>query len=159
MHLRKDAAAQEKARGQHRVAQQQTQVASQAAEQAAHHALHARTVAADPRLLSALDGVVQALAQAQVAVTVNNPPAQGIADLVRLQTILIEASLLPLVRGLTASIEHEKDNAQHLQEALASLKLIEERGVGPGTAGAGSAATEIYRPFKPKARGTRSDEK
>ncbi len=63
-------------------------------------------------------GFRASLQNAQLAVTVQNPPPPGITELVRLQTILIEASLLPLVRGLSSSIEHEKENAVRLEQAL-----------------------------------------
>ena len=145
--LRKDAATNDKLR-----LQQQAEHAQQAA------AWQSKAVSSDPKLLAALDGVVQALAQAQLAVTVNNPPTQGIADLVRLQTILIEASLLPLVRGLASSIEHEKGNAGRLEQALASLKQLEERGIGTVTVTGAPATTttEVHRPFKPRPQGTRA---
>ncbi|MDP2341035.1 MAG: DNA repair ATPase [Deltaproteobacteria bacterium] len=156
--LRKDTAAQEQLRHQQQTEQR------------------ALPPSSDPKLLAALEGVVTALAQAQMAITVNNPPAEGIADLVRMQSILIEASLLPLVRGLASSIEHEKDNAGRLEEALASLKALAERPVtvqtvqtvqtvGPPGApmsaplGEATTTTEVHRPFKPKPQGTRVKDK
>jgi hypothetical protein len=98
----------------------------------------------------------KALQDAQLTVNVDNPPPQGITDLVRLQTILIEASLLPLVRGLAASIEHEKANATRLEEALEALRALEQKGI---VAAAPSTTTmEPHRPFKPKPQGTRVEE-
>ena len=117
----------------------------------------ARSVGAtDPALLAALERVSTSLAEAQLAVTVHNPANPGITDLVRLQTILIEASLLPLVRGLTSSIDHENENAERLESVLASLKLIESKGI-VGVTG-DLTATSTHRPFKPKVQGTRIED-
>ncbi|HEY1099195.1 MAG TPA: AAA family ATPase, partial [Myxococcota bacterium] len=116
-----------------------------------------QAAATDPAVLSALEQVSTSLQQAQLAVTVHNPANPGITDLVRLQTILIEASLLPLVRGLASSIEHEKENAERLEAALVALKSIEAKGV-VGVTG-DLTATSTHRPFKPKVQGTRADEK
>jgi hypothetical protein len=96
-----------------------------------------------------------ALAEIQVGITVENAPPQGIADLVRLQTVLIEASLLPLVKGLASSIEHEKENAGRLEAALDALKALEQRGLSTTPA----TASSTYRPFKARVQGTRIDEK
>jgi hypothetical protein len=52
--------------------------------------------AVDPAVLAALERVSIALQQAQLAVTVHNPANPGISELVRLQTMLIEQSLVPL---------------------------------------------------------------
>jgi hypothetical protein len=73
---------------------------------------------------------------------------------VRLQTVLIEASLLPLVKGLASSIEHEKENASRLEAALEALKALEQRGI----AATPVTASPNYRPFKAKVQGTRIDE-
>ena len=90
-----------------------------------------------------------------MGITVDNPPPQGITDLVRLQTVLIEASLLPLVKGLVSSIEHEKENAGRLEEALEALKALEAKGVVAGTA---PTTSPTYRPFKPRVQGTRAED-
>ena len=113
------------------------------------------TQATDPQLLATLERVMAALAEIQVGITVENAPPQGIADLVRLQTVLIEASLLPLVKGLASSIEHEKENAGRLEAALDALKTIEQRGLSTTPA----TASSTYRPFKARVQGTRIDEK
>jgi hypothetical protein len=110
--------------------------------------------ASDPAMLTALERVTSALGEMQVGITVENPPPQGITDLVRLQTVLIEASLLPLVKGLASSIEHEKENASRLEAALEALKALEQRGI----AATPVTASPNYRPFKAKVQGTRIDE-
>jgi xanthosine utilization system XapX-like protein len=97
--------------------------------------------------------VMTALQQAQWNVQIDNPAPPGIAELVRLQTILIEASLLPLVRGLASSLEHEKENANRLEAALQALRALEQKGVAVAT-----TTTEPHRPFKPRAQGTRVKE-
>jgi hypothetical protein len=108
-----------------------------------------------PALIEKIDAIVDALAAARLDVKVTSPAPAGINELVRLQTILIEASLLPIVRALSSSIEHEKDNAQKLEAVLAELKALEEKGLPA----AQPATNEVYRPFKPKPEGTRRDEK
>ena len=113
--------------------------------------------ATDPTLLAALERVSTSLMQAQLAVTVHNPATPGISELVRLQTSLIEASLLPLLRGLASSIEQEQANAGRLESALESLKVIESKGIVGVTADL--TATSTHRPFKPKVQGTRVDDK
>ena len=104
--------------------------------------------------LQRVDQAIEALGKAHVDVHVQAPPPQGVNDLLRLQTILIEASLLPLVKGMASSIEHERGNAARLEEALEALRALEQRGVTTATA---TASTPMYRPFAPK--GTRSEDK
>ncbi len=116
----------------------------------------ARAQSTDPALIAALERSIAALSQLQVGITVENPPPQGITDLVRLQTVLIEASLLPLVKGLASSIEHEKENASRLEEALEALKALEAKGVVGGVA---PSSSPTYRPFKPRVQGTRAEDK
>ena len=108
----------------------------------------------DPQLLARLDQVVQALEAAKIDVRLTSPAPAGIAELVRLQTILIEASLLPLVKGLASSIEHEKANANRLEEALEALKALDAKGLPA----AQPAQTEVYRPFKAAPKGVRRDD-
>jgi hypothetical protein len=110
--------------------------------------------AADPALLGKIDDVIQALQAAKIDVKLTSPAPAGVAELLRLQTILIEASLLPLVRGLASSIEHEKSNASLLEEALAALKALEAKGLPA----AQPTQSETYRPFKPKPKGVRRDD-
>lgn len=157
-------AAQEQARERDAQVRAKERAADVAARTAAEESARAlaeaaakRPVPVDPKLVAAVDGAVSALANAQLAVTVQNPPPQGITELVRLQTILIEASLLPLVRGLASSIEHEKENATRLEQALDALRALEAKGVA--VAVAAPATSEVHRPFKPKPLGTRVDEK
>lgn len=114
-----------------------------------------RAAQTDPALLRAVDGLVQALRDVELGITVENPPPQGIADLVRLQTVLIEASLLPLVKGLASSIEHEKENASRLEAALEALRALEAKGAVVGTT---PSASPTYRPFKPRIQGTRVED-
>jgi hypothetical protein len=116
---------------------------------------HIASSTIDPALIAKIDAIVDALAAAKLDVKVMSPAPAGITELVRLQTILIEASLLPIVRAMSSSIEHEKDNAQKLEAVLAELKALEEKGLPA----AQPATNEVYRPFKAKAEGTRRDEK
>ena len=109
--------------------------------------------AADPALLGKIDAVIVALEAAQINVKLTSPAPAGVAELLRLQTILIEASLLPLVKGLASSIEHEKGNARLLEEALASLQALEAKGLPA----AQPTQSESYRPFKAKPAGKRRD--
>ena len=117
----------------------------------------------NPRLVGLLEGIARSLMDAQLAVNIQNPPPQGISDLVRLQTVLIEASLLPLVKGLASSIEHEKENAGRLEAALEALKNLENQGgFGGGSAASGvtpPTAQATYRPFRPRVQGTRAEDK
>jgi hypothetical protein len=115
----------------------------------------ARATATDPALITALERALAALGELQVGITVQNPPPQGITDLVRLQTVLIEASLLPLMKGLSSSIEHEKENAARLDEALEALKALEAKGV---VSSSPTATSPSYRPFKPRVQGTRAED-
>ncbi|MBI1947628.1 MAG: DNA repair ATPase [Deltaproteobacteria bacterium] len=111
--------------------------------------------AALAQVLQRLDATIAALSDAQLEVNVTAPVPQGITELVRLQTILIEASLLPLVKGLASSIEHEKENAGRLEEALTALRAIEERGLAPATT---TSSAEPYRPYKPRPAGVRRED-
>ncbi|OGQ22129.1 MAG: hypothetical protein A2138_22985 [Deltaproteobacteria bacterium RBG_16_71_12] len=111
--------------------------------------------AALAQVLQRLDATIAALGDAQLEVNVTAPVPQGITELVRLQTILIEASLLPLVKGLASSIEHEKENAGRLEEALAALRAIEQKGLAPATS---TSSAEPYRPYKPKPAGVRRED-
>ena len=110
--------------------------------------------AALARVLERLDATVAALSDAQLQVNVTAPMPQGITELVRLQTILIEASLLPLVKGLASSIEHEKGNASRLEEALEALRALEQKGLTSPA----PVSTDPYRPFKPKPAGVRRED-
>ncbi len=116
-------------------------------------ALPAWTAAA-PALLAKIDSVIEALEAAKIDVKLTRPAPAGVAELLRLQTILIEASLLPLVKGLASSIEHEKGNASLLEEALTALKALEAKGLPA----AQPTQSETYRPFKPKPAGVRRDD-
>lgn len=107
-----------------------------------------------PEVLIRLDQLVQALEAARLDVKVTSPAPAGIAELVRLQTILIEASLLPLVKTMASSLEHEKDNALRLEEALAALRALEEKGLPAAQPTQG----EVYRPFKPRPTGVRRED-
>ena len=113
---------------------------------------------ADPALLEKLDAAIDALSAAKIDVRLEAPAPAGIAELVRLQTILIEASLLPLVKGLASSIQHEKDNAQKLEAALEALKALDAKGLPAPQ----PVQLESYRPFKPKPagppKGTRTED-
>ncbi len=110
--------------------------------------------ALDPVLVARLDQVIEALMAARLDVKVTSPAPAGIAELVRLQTILIEASLLPIVKALSSSIEHEKGNAKRLEEVLEELKALEEKGLPAPQ----PAQNEVYRPFKPRPAGVRREE-
>jgi hypothetical protein len=102
---------------------------------------------ADPALLAKLDAAIESLQAAKIDVRLEAPAPAGISELVRLQTTLIEASLLPLVKGLAASLDHEKENAARLEAALKALKALDEKGLPA----AQPAQTEVYRPYKPRA--------
>jgi hypothetical protein len=110
--------------------------------------------ATGPELLGRIDQVISALEAAKIDVKLTSPAPAGIAELVRLQTILIEASLLPLVKGLASSIEHEKENASRLEQALEALKSLDAKGLPA----AQPAQTEVYRPFKAAPKGVRRDD-
>jgi hypothetical protein len=109
---------------------------------------------ASPEVLARLDQLVSALEAAKLDVKVTSPAPAGIAELVRLQTILIEASLLPLVKTMASSLEHEKENASRLEAALAALRALEEKGLPA----AQPPQSEVYRPFKPKPAGVRRED-
>ena len=109
---------------------------------------------ADPGLLERLDRTIEALSAAKIDVRLEAPAPAGIAELVRLQTILIEASLIPLVKGLASSIQHEQLNASKLEEALTALKALDEKGLPAPQ----PVQLETYRPFKPAPKGTRSED-
>jgi hypothetical protein len=109
---------------------------------------------ADPALLERVDAMIEALHAAKLDVRLEAPAPAGINELVRLQTIMIEASLVPLIKGLTSSIAHEKDNARRLEEALAAIKALDEKGLPASQ----PAQVEVYRPFKPKVEGTRTED-
>ena len=105
--------------------------------------------------LAALESLPQDVFEAaKIDVKLTSPAPAGIAELVRLQTILIEASLLPLVKGLASSIEHEKENASRLEQALEALKSLDAKGLPA----AQPAQTEVYRPFKAAPKGVRRDD-
>jgi ATPase family associated with various cellular activities (AAA) len=112
---------------------------------------------ADPALLAKLDAAIEALSAAKIDVRLEAPAPAGIAELVRLQTILIEASLLPLVKGMASSIEHEKGNAEKLEAALEALKALDAKGLPAPQ----PVQLETYRPFKPakpSPKGTRTED-
>ncbi len=112
--------------------------------------------AVDPAVLAALERVSIALQQAQLAVTVHNPANPGISELVRLQTMLIEQSLVPLAQGLSSSLQHEHNNAARLDAVLNSLRTIESKGL-VGVTG-NLTATSTHRPFAPKPQVTRAED-
>ena len=53
-----------------------------------------------------------------------------------------------------SSIEHEKENAGRLEEALEALRALEQKGLTSPA----PVSTDPYRPFKPKPAGVRRED-
>ena len=77
--------------------------------------------------MTKLEQVLEAMANPQIQLEVNNQPPPGVEELLAQQVAIIERTLVPLVRTATQKLDDREELIGKLNELLTRLGILERQ--------------------------------